>query len=151
MSHLVVSYLQKVQFWMDSFYIWHKWSPTGEDVSRAMTFCLLPWPICSRSLRHEFAIKLHKYGTCCRVRSTAITVLDRVFPYLAWMTTSIRGCFSYHDLWPWPLSSRSFKIWYTFSCPPQHVQFWIDYLHSWHKWSLEWEGVSHAMTVDLDL
>ena len=36
------------------------------------------------------------------------TVLDGFFPYLAQMITSMRGCVAYNDLWPWPISSRSF-------------------------------------------
>ena len=36
------------------------------------------------------------------------TVLDGFFPYMAKMITSMRGCVSYNDLWPWPISSRSF-------------------------------------------
>ena len=36
------------------------------------------------------------------------TVLDGFFPYLAQMMTSMRGCVGYNDLWPWPISSRSF-------------------------------------------
>ena len=38
------------------------------------------------------------------------TVLDGFFPYLAQMITSIRGCFACNDLWPWPISSRSFGL-----------------------------------------
>ena len=38
------------------------------------------------------------------------TVLDGFFPYLAQMITSMRGCVAYNDLWPWPISSRSFGI-----------------------------------------
>ena len=38
------------------------------------------------------------------------TVLDRFFPYLAQMITSMRGCVAYNDLWPWPISSRSFGL-----------------------------------------
>ena len=33
----------------------------------------------------------------------------------------------------------------------QHVQFLIDSFPPWLKWSLPWEGVSHAMTFDLEL
>ena len=33
----------------------------------------------------------------------------------------------------------------------QHVHFWINSFHIWHKSSPAWEGVSHAMTFDLDL
>ena len=36
------------------------------------------------------------------------TVLDGFFPYLIQMITSMRGCVAYNDLWPWPISSRSF-------------------------------------------
>ena len=38
------------------------------------------------------------------------TVLDGFFPYLEQMITSIRGCVTYNDLWPWPISSRSFGL-----------------------------------------
>ena len=38
------------------------------------------------------------------------TVLDGFFPYLAQMITSMRGCVAYNDLWPWPISSRSFCL-----------------------------------------
>ena len=36
------------------------------------------------------------------------TVLDGFFPYLAQMITRMRGYVAYNDLWPWPISSRSF-------------------------------------------
>ena len=38
------------------------------------------------------------------------TVLDKFFPYAAQMITSVRGCVTYNDLWPWPISSRSFGL-----------------------------------------
>ena len=38
------------------------------------------------------------------------TVLDGFFPYLAQMITSMRGYLGYNDLWPWPISSRSFGL-----------------------------------------
>ena len=38
------------------------------------------------------------------------TVLDGFFPYLVQMITSMRGCVAYNDLWPWPISSRSFGL-----------------------------------------
>ena len=37
-------------------------------------------------------------------------VLHGFFPYLAQMITSVRGCVAYNDLWPWPISSRSFGL-----------------------------------------
>ena len=38
------------------------------------------------------------------------TVLNGFFPYLAQMITSMRGCVAYNELWPWPISSRSFGL-----------------------------------------
>ena len=38
------------------------------------------------------------------------TVLNGFFPYLAQMITSMRGCVAYNDLWPWPISTRSFGL-----------------------------------------
>ena len=38
------------------------------------------------------------------------TDLDGFFPYLSQMITSVRGCVAYNDLWPWPISSRSFGL-----------------------------------------
>ena len=38
------------------------------------------------------------------------TVLDGFFPYLAQMITSVKGCVAYNDIWPWPISSRSFGL-----------------------------------------
>ena len=38
------------------------------------------------------------------------TVLDGFFPYVAQMITSMRRCVAYNDLWPWPISSRSFGL-----------------------------------------
>ena len=67
----------------------------------------LSWPVYSRSLSHDFAIRLLKYGTSGRVRSTSCTVLDRFFPYLAQIFTSNRGCAMHNDLQP--IYSRSFN------------------------------------------
>ena len=38
------------------------------------------------------------------------TVIHGFFPYLVQMITSLRGCVAYNDLWPWPISSRSFGL-----------------------------------------
>ena len=73
------------------------------------------WLISSRS----FGLDLEN-----RVRSVAFTVLDGFFLYLAQMITIIRGgvaCYvlfriwkfeflACDDLWPWPISSRSFDL-----------------------------------------
>ena len=44
------------------------------------------------------------------VRPVASTVQDGFFPYLVQMINSMRGCVACDDLWPWPMSSRSFGL-----------------------------------------
>ena len=85
---------------MDSFYIWHKWSLLLEGVSRVRCFSesenLILWQILKKFWPWPWKNKS--------------TVLDGFFPYLAQMITNIRGCVAYNDLWPWPISSRSFGL-----------------------------------------
>ena len=38
------------------------------------------------------------------------TVLNGFFPYLAQMIISVRGYVAYNNLWPWPISSRSYDL-----------------------------------------
>ena len=76
-------------------------------------------------------------------------ILDEFFPYLAQMITSMRGCVAYNDLWPWPISSRSFGLENRVRSVASTVP--DGFFHIWYKWSLAWEGVSHMMTFDLDL
>ena len=45
-----------------------------------------------------------------RVRPVASTVHDGFFPYLVQMINSMRGCVTCDDLWPRPISSRSFGL-----------------------------------------
>ena len=45
-----------------------------------------------------------------RVRPVASTVQDGFFPYSVQMINSMRGCVACDDLWPWPISSRSFRL-----------------------------------------
>ena len=68
-----------------------------------------PWPIPSRSFSHEFAIKMLKYVTSCRVRSTAHSSGWNFFPHLAQMITSRRGWLAWNDSWSWTICSRSFS------------------------------------------
>ena len=93
-----------------------------------------------------------------RVRPVASTVQDGLFPYLVQMINSMRGCVACDDLWPWPISSRSFghdlkNDFKKFSALTlkKNLQFSMDSFHIQHKWSLVWEGVLHIMTFDLDL
>ena len=81
---------------MDSFYIWHKWSLSLEGVSRVTFF-----PESGNLNFWNFSVLTLKKKSA---------VLDGFFPYLAQMITSVRGCVAYNDLWPWPISSRSFGL-----------------------------------------
>ena len=52
----------------------------------------------------------HSALTLKIVSSVASTVLDGFFPYVVQMITSMRRCVACDDLWPWPISSRSFGL-----------------------------------------
>ena len=78
-----------------------------------------------------------KYGTYCHVRCITYTVLDGLFPYLAQMITSMRGCVARNDLWTWPISSKSF------SCD---VAYFMDCIHLWHKYN-PW-GTTISRSID---
>ena len=133
--------------------MWHKLCRTFQ-----------PWCPCIKTrclFSLDFAIILPKYVTYCHVRFTVCTVLDGFFPYLAQMITSMRGCVACNDVRPWPVSSRSFShdfaikllkyIAHLVLSTLQHIQFWMNSFHIWHKWSLAWEDVLHVTTFDLDL
>ena len=79
------------------------------------------------------------------------TVLDGFFPYLIQMITSMRESVAYNDLWPWPISSRSFGLGLENRVRSVASTVLDGFFHIWYKWSLAWEGVSHVMTFDLDL
>ena len=70
---------------------------------------LWSWPISSRSLSHDFTIRLLKYVISCHVSPTTRTVLDGFFPCLAQMITSMRGYVAHNDVWPWPIFLRLFS------------------------------------------
>ena len=85
-----------------------------------------PWPISSRSFGLDLENRVRsclflsesenlnfwqifeKFWPCPWKKNS--TVLDGFFPYLAQMITNMRGCVAYNDLWPWPISSRSFGL-----------------------------------------
>ena len=89
-----------LQFWMDSFYIWHKWLLLLEGVSRVMMF--------SESKNLNFWQIFEIFWPWPEKKKS--TVLHGSFPYLAQMITSMLGCVAYNDLWPWPISSKSFGL-----------------------------------------
>ena len=80
--------------------MWHKWSLSLEGVSRVTFF--------SESENLNFW-QIFEFFSALTLKKKS-TVLDRFFPYLAQMITNMRGCVAYNDLWPWPISSRSFGL-----------------------------------------
>ena len=87
---------------MDSFYIWHKWSLSLEGVSR-VTFFFRIW-----NLNFWQIFEIFRPWPWKKIYKS--TVLDGFLPYVAQMITSMIGCVAYNDLWPWPISSRSFGL-----------------------------------------
>ena len=85
---------------MDSFYNWHKWLLSLEGVSHVTFF--------SESGNLNFWQIFENFRPWHWKKKSAI--LDGFFPYLAQMITSVRGGVAYNDLWPWPISSRSFGL-----------------------------------------
>ena len=61
-----------------------------------------------RIWKFEFLANLKKFRPWPWKKKS--TVLNGFFPYLAQMITSMRGCVACNDLWPWPISSRSFGL-----------------------------------------
>ena len=66
----------------------------------------MQWPL---TLTYNFKVIRPDLENC--VSSVASTVLDGFFPYLVQMITNMR-CVACDDLWPWPISSRSFDLYY---------------------------------------
>ena len=75
-----------IQFWMESFYIWHIWSLAWKSMSHATTFGL------DLYLQGHSAMTLQEnyQNITDLIVSTACTVLGGFFSYLAQMTTSIK-------------------------------------------------------------
>ena len=61
-----------------------------------------------RVWKFEFLANCWNFSALTLKKKSA--VLDGFFPFLAQMITSVRGCVVYNDLWPWPISSRSFGL-----------------------------------------
>ena len=86
---------------LDGFlYIWRKWSLSFEGVSRVTFFSE------SGNLKFWQIFEIFRPWTWKKKS----TVLNGFFPYLAQIIPSMRGCVAYNDLWPWPISSRSFDL-----------------------------------------
>ena len=66
-------------------------------------------PISSRWFSHDFVVKLLNYVTS-RVRSTAHTVVDGFFLYLAQMITSMREGIPCNKRWSWPIPQGHLAI-----------------------------------------
>ena len=97
----MVSALWRLQFWMDSFYIRHKWSLPLEGVLHVTFFF-------SESGNLNFWQIFEIFPPLPWKNKS--TVLNGFFPYLVQMITSMRGCVAYNDLWSWPISSRLFGL-----------------------------------------
>ena len=82
------------------FFIWHRCSLLWEGVSPVTFFSV------SKKLKFW---QIFEFLSSLTLKKKS-TVLNGFFPYLAQMTTSMRGCVAYNDLWPWPISSRSFAL-----------------------------------------
>ena len=61
-----------------------------------------------RIWKFEFLANLKKISALTLKKKSA--VLNGFVPYLPQMITSMRGCVAYNDLWPWPISPRSFGL-----------------------------------------
>ena len=79
-----------------------------------------------------------------RVRPVASTVQDGFFPYSVQMINSMRGCVACDDLWPWPISSRSFGLDLENRVRSVASTVLDGFFFIWHKWSLSIEGVSRV-------
>ena len=83
---------------LDGFFLYMAQMITSlEGVSRVTFFQNLKIWIFGKFLKY-FSLDLEKKS------------IVGFFPYLAQMITSVRGCVAYNDLWPWPISSRSFDL-----------------------------------------
>ena len=90
---------KKLQFCLHSFHIWHKSSLASEGVLHVMTSDL------------DLYFQGHSALTFKIVSAKIVsTVLDGFFPYLVQIITSMRRCVACDDLWPGPISSRSFDL-----------------------------------------
>ena len=84
---------------------WWILSIYGTNDHQHEKMCRTWWP-----LTLTYIFKVIRLDLENRVLSVASTVLDGFFPYLVQKITSMRRCVACDDLWPWPISSRSFGV-----------------------------------------
>ena len=86
---------------MDSFYIWHKFSLEG--VSRVTFFF--------QNLEIWIFGKFKKiFGFELEIKIYSSRWILSLFSTNDHHPGSMRGCVAYDDIWPWPISSRSFGL-----------------------------------------
>ena len=73
-------------------------------IMRGCVACYIYFRIC----KFEFLTNFWNFSALTLKKKS--TILDGFFPYVAQMITNVRGCVAYYDLWPWPISSRSFGL-----------------------------------------
>ena len=114
------TYVVFLHFWTDCF---GNWPPTwwihsscysqGLIIPPATKLGGVYWiqPVClSVCPSVRLSVCLSVCPLTFRVRPVASTVPDGFFPCLVQMITSMRRCVACDDLWPWPISSRSFDL-----------------------------------------
>ena len=94
MAHIFVSILQRIQFLMDSFHIWQKWSLVWEAMSCAITVYLGVCPHYNSAMTVQQ--KPLKYRTPCPVRYVTSAVLNGLLTYVSQTITSMR-CVGHND------------------------------------------------------
>ena len=107
----IVSALYLQQYSSDPFHICTSYQATSEGVSRVMRVSYV-WNfgdfflICNFDFVFFWLVVFGQFPPL----PLPSTVQDGFFPYLVQMINSMRGCVACDDLWPWPISSRSFGL-----------------------------------------
>ena len=148
MAHIFASILERIQFLMDSFHIWQKWSLAWEAMFRAITVYLGMCPHYNSAMMVQH--KWLKYRTSCPVHPVTSTVLNGLLSYVPQMITSMM-CVGHNDfdgdLYVWGHSAitlQNILRKYCSSCYIQSITSAVlDGLFSYlAQWSAAWEDVS---------
>ena len=103
----IVSALYLQQYSSDPFHICTSYQATSEGVSRVMPVSKLKNLVIYNFDFVFFWLVVFGQFPPLPLPST---VQDGFFPYLVHLINSMRGCVACDDLWPWPISSRSFGL-----------------------------------------